>query len=465
MAAVAAEGGSFRDPCGFVFRRGGTLYRQLNESSREDYDALLRSGLYAELTSRGLLVEHDEADPRMAAAPGAYKVLQPHPIPFISYPYEWSFAQLKAAALATLEIQRAALAKGMTLKDASAFNVQFIGGRPIFIDTLSFERYRPGKSWAAYRQFCQHFLAPLALISYADARLTQLLRAYIDGVPLDLASRLLPWRSRLRLPLLLHVHLHAKSLRRYVETRGSVSTIERPISVTAMAGLIDDLRRGVEALRWEVDASVWGAYYKQLSYSDAESERKKALVSEFLDIAGGTSVWDLGSNTGLYSRIAAAKGRYTVAWELEPECVEFNYREIIAKNDANILPLVLDLANPTPSLGWDNSERYSVPERGPADTAMMLALVHHLAIGNNVPLPRIADFALKAGRKLIVEFVPKTDPMVQRLLASREDVFTDYVQSAFEAAFVRHFRIERKEPVTATGRVLYLMTSRYSNRS
>jgi len=460
MSRDAAVGGSFRDPSGFVFVDSGTLYRQVNRSYRGHYEALIASGLYRDLVERGLLVPHEEAAIGLALSDEAYKVIRPQPVPFVSYPYEWCFGQLKAAALATLELQRIALSKSMTLKDASAYNVQFIGTRPVFIDTLSFERYEEGAPWAAYRQFCQHFLAPLALMAYRDVRLGQLLRANIDGVPLDLAARLLPARSMACLPILLHIHLHARSKPVQAPSRPRDKASHRPISARAMMALIDSLRQGIESLRWRPEESIWREYYRDLSYSDAEVARKKSLVSEFLDLAGRDTVWDLGANTGVYSRIAASRGIYTVCSDFDPACIELSYLDACRNDERNLLPLILDLVNPSPSLGWNHAERSSLVERGPADTVLMLALVHHLVIANNVPFGHLAGFAARVCRNLIVEFVPKRDPMVERLLASRRDVFPEYEQGAFEAAFERRFTIRRRDAVTATGRMLYLMTSK-----
>jgi hypothetical protein len=209
---------SFRDPSGFVFVRDGVLYRQVNRVHREHYDRLMASGLYERLATDGLLVPHEEDDAVPAAPDLAYKVLRPERVPFVSYPYEWCFGQLKAAALATLAIQRTALDFGMSLRDASAYNIQFLQGKPTHIDTLSFETLREGEPWVAYRQFCQHFLAPLVLSRYRDARLGQLSRVHLDGIPLDLATGLLPWRARLHPPLLLHLFLHARRQRRHERT-------------------------------------------------------------------------------------------------------------------------------------------------------------------------------------------------------------------------------------------------------
>ncbi|HOW91704.1 MAG TPA: hypothetical protein PK883_05240, partial [Anaerolineaceae bacterium] len=215
-------GASFRDPSGFIFKRGGVLYRQVNRAYQKAYDKLMSGGLYAGLTADGLLIPHEEVDEPPADPELVYKIIRPQVVPFISYPYEWSFTQLKDAALLTLAAARSALEQGMVLKDASAYNIQFVGGKPVLIDTLSFDLYKEGAPWDAYRQFCQHFLAPLALASLVDIRLIQLLRVYIDGIPLDLASALLPGRTKFGLAgLAVHIHLHARAQQQYSDKQVS----------------------------------------------------------------------------------------------------------------------------------------------------------------------------------------------------------------------------------------------------
>ncbi len=217
----SVDPGSFRDPNGFIFYRGQTLFRQVQRLYQPHYDQLMQSGLYEALVNAGLLIPHVEEHVDIALKTGAYRVLRPEPLPFISYPYEWCFSQLRDAALATLQIQMEALRFGMSLKDASAYNIQFRNGKPLLIDTLSFEKYEAGKPWVAYRQFCQHFLAPLALMSYTDIRLGQLLRVHLDGIPLDLTSRLLPCNTKLRMGLLTHIHLHGAAQKRYADQAGA----------------------------------------------------------------------------------------------------------------------------------------------------------------------------------------------------------------------------------------------------
>lgn len=448
--------GSFRDPRGFVFQRGGRLLRQVNRAHREDYDHLMTSGLYERLTRDGLLVEHREVDPADAFSADAYKVIEPQALRFISYPYEWCFGQLKDAALATIRVQQRAMEFGMTLRDANAYNIQFHEGRPVLIDTLSFEHLPEGRPWVAYRQFCQHFLGPLALMSYRDVRLAQLLRVHMDGVPLDLVSSLLPFTSRLRPGLLLHLHLHGRSQRRRVGR-----TPARGFSARAFQGLVESLRAAVEGLRWRPEGSDWTGYYHEAeSYTGAAAEHKRALVARFIDEVRPREVWDLGGNIGVFSRIAVGRGIFTVCFDADPGCVEVNYREAAASGERSILPLVLDLTNPSPRVGWQNLERMSLADRGPADLLLALALVHHLAIGNNVPLDRLARYFADLGRSLVIEFVPKSDPKVREMLAVREDVFDSHTQAGFERAFGELFRIERREPLEQSDRVMYLMRRR-----
>jgi hypothetical protein len=449
---------SFRDPSGFLFSRDGVLFRQVNESYAPDYLHLMSSGLYEKLVKAGLLISHTETD-----QPGAdpdrpgFKVIQPERVPFISYPYEWSFSQLKDAALATLSIQKRALKAGMSLKDASSYNIQFVGGRPALIDTLSFGIYQEGKPWDAYRQFCQHFLAPLVLMRYVDIRLNQLLRVYIDGVPLDLASRLLPAGTRLNFGILTHIHLHAQAQRRYADTAVKEQPKSSSMSKTAFLALIESLEGAVRKLSWKPAETEWANYYDITNYSDAAFEHKKELVSRWVSEAKPGSVWDLGANRGLFSRLASEQGIFTISWDVDPAAVEQNYLQVKTGKEKLLLPLVLDLTNPSPSLGWDNRERDSFGERGPADMVFALALVHHLAISNNVPLPQLADFFRGVGRKLVIEFIPKTDSQVQKLLLSREDIFAEYNLGQFEAAFARRFRILEKAQVRESERMLYLM--------
>jgi ribosomal protein L11 methylase PrmA len=456
----ARLGASFRDPSGFLFLREQRLFRQVNRAYQADYDRLIGSGLYDELADAALLIRHRETDVPPQEPALAYRVLEPEPVSFISYPYEWSFGQLQAAALATLEIQKRALARGMSLKDSSAYNIQFHRGQPLLIDTLSFEVYREGEPWDAYRQFCQHFLAPLALMAHTDIRLSQLLRVYIDGIPLDLASRLLPRRTRFSFALLSHLHLHAASQKRYADKAVDRTQVRRRMSRTSFLGLIENLASAVRKLSWKPAGTEWSSYYEVHNYSEAGLAHKQRVVDRFLDLAAPQSVWDLGANTGLFSQQASRRGIPTVAFDIDPAAVELNYRDSRSRADPEMLPLVGDLTNPSPALGWSNRERMSLLDRAPADALMALALVHHLAIGNNVPLTEIARFFGELAAWGLVEFVPKQDSQVRRMLATRRDIFDRYDRAGFEQAFGQYFRIEDAVDLQDSERTLYLLKRR-----
>lgn len=457
------ELGSFRDPNGFVFSRDGVVYRQVNADFGEPYRRLMKSGLYEELVRDRLIVAHEEVTLRLPDTPPALAVLKPEQVPFISYPYEWCFSQLKAAALLTLDLQRRALVRGMILRDASAYNVQFLGSQPIFIDTLSFGEWVEGQPWFAYRQFCQHFLAPLALMAQAHHSLGDLARVHIDGVPLDLATSLLPLSSRFKPGLLMHLHLHSRSARKTPNTTSPAPQVRGTMGRTAMLGLIDGLERTVRGIVWRPAATIWSTYAAHLNYSDAAQQRKRRIVGEMIGIVAASSplqmIWDLGANTGDYSRLAAATGAHVVSFDGDHTVVEQHFEQSRA-GGPSILPLIQDLANPSPGAGWSNSERRSLLERGPADLALALALVHHLSIGCNVPLESVAAFFERICRHVIIEFVPKEDSQVQRMLALRDDVFTGYTQSAFERAFGDRFRLVRSTAIEGTVRTLYLMERR-----
>ncbi len=451
---------SFRDPSGFLFSRDGILYRQINRAYADEYARLMDSGLYDRLVKAGLLIPHIEAGQLPAESDAAFKIIQPEPAPFISYPYEWSFSQLKDAALATLSIHKRAIKMGMSLKDASAYNIQFVRGRAALIDTLSFEIYREGEPWVAYRQFCQHFLAPLALMAYCDVRLSQLLRVYIDGVPLDLASRLLPAKTKFNFGLLTHIHVHAGAQKRYSDKAIEPRKGGLRVNQQAMIGLIESLEATVNKLTWKPAGTEWGDYYDNTNYTDNAFEHKRQLVREWTLERKPALVWDLGGNTGVFSREAASSGAFAVSFDIDPAAVEQNYRTVKSKKEQNILPLVLDLTNPSPAIGWDHTERDSFAARGPVELALALAVIHHLAISNNVPLPQLASFFAARCQWLIIEFVPKSDSQVQKLLASREDIFPDYTREGFEKAFSERFTIHKAEDVRDSERRLYLMQAR-----
>jgi SAM-dependent methyltransferase len=451
-------GGSYRDPSGFLFIDDGTLYRQIAASYQPDYEHLVDSGLLAELVEDGLLIPHDEVDhPGLAGFESPYKVLRPERVPFISYPFEWCFSQLKDAALLTLDLQKRALTRGMWLKDASAYNIQFRGCSPVFIDTLSFELYPKGSPWIAYQQFCEHFLAPLALMTRRHVGLGALLRASLEGVPLEIVSRLLPMRSRLEPSMLMHIHLHARAQRKHAVTSDeSVRKLRKAsMSLQALRGILDSLESTIRRMHWPPNGTEWSEYYDHTNYDDASAAAKQSCISRWIDDVAPSEVWDLGANTGRFARLASERSIPTVASDIDAGAVEKMYLAGRQHGDRSLHPLLMDLANPTPGLGWDNRERASFTERGPADLVLALALIHHLAIGRNIPLDSIATVLARLGRRVVVEFVPKGDSQVDHMLTTRADIPSDYTEAGFEAAFAPLFETEERHTLEGSARVLY----------
>ncbi len=452
------EFASFRDPSGFLFYREGVLYRQVNKVYQPHYDLMMGSGLYDTLIGKDLMVAHEEINEVSSPQPDlAYKIIRPEKVEFISYPYEWCFHELRSAALTTLRLARVALDHGMILKDASAYNLQFVNGSWKLIDTLSFEQYEEGEPWVAYKQFCQHFLAPLALMSFRDQRLNLMSRLFIDGIPLDIAAKLLPPRTKLNFGLMTHIHLHARTQARYAGKEVKRDEVKGKISQQALIGLLDSLRNTVKALSVRTTGTEWADYYDATNYSEKAFDEKRAIVSQFIEKVQPKLVWDLGANNGEFSRLASDRGIFTVAFDVDPNAISKAYIQVRKNREKNLLPLVMDLTNPSPGLGWGHQERKSLMERGPVDLALALALVHHLAISNNVPLPKLAMFFSDICEYLVIEFVPKSDSQVQRLLTSRLDIFDDYTVEGFEAAFTAQFEFLDKVPVPESERSLYLL--------
>ena len=332
---------SFRDDAGYVLKENGVVYRVITDKGRDDFEAFMSSGLYDVLASRGLLVSHTVGTGRdLSLRREYYKILKPQQIPFISYPYEWSFSQFKDAALLTLEVHREALKKNLSLKDASFFNVQFIGSKPIFIDTLSFEK-RQDKPWVAYRQFCQHFLGPLALMSGVDLGLNRHLQAHIDGFPLPLVSKLLPFKSKMRAGLMMHLVMHAKSQQKFENKKeikqATSQKMNLAFNLTRQLALIDSLESTVRGLKIPSVKTEWIDYADSNNNYELESKNfKKEFIEKVLDAGVVKTLWDLGGNTGFFSRLGSNRKIYSVCFDGDQLCVDANYQQAKKEGDAFI---------------------------------------------------------------------------------------------------------------------------------
>lgn len=444
---------SYRDADGFVFEAEGKVFRFIRPSYFDDYRCLMDSGLYAELTAAGRLISHEEIKDYPGLPSGEGIVLLPEQIPFISYPYEWSFDMWRDAALVTLKTVTASLQKEMILKDATPFNIQFYKGRPVFIDTLSFEKYEAGKPWVAYRQFCECFLGPLLLMHYGHRDMGKLFMAYPAGIPLEIIKELLPRRSKFNLQVYLHIWLQAKmfsSAKIKKDTVGFFPKEKLELLLKGLTGLVSGLRP-------KKTGSEWEHYYSETISGGAYLETKKQIFNELVSTISFRSVIDLGANDGLFSLLLKEKADWLVAVDADSNCINELYGVIRKEKIKNMVPLVSSLDAPSPGIGWANAERPALTGRLKADLVLALALVHHLAIAANIPLEMIAAGLKDMGGYLIIEFVPKTDEKVIQLLKDREDIFEQYHEEGFRSAFGKFFRVLKEEPIAGTGRKLFLM--------
>jgi SAM-dependent methyltransferase len=461
VRAVRPEPASFRDPANQVYYADGEVLRGLRGSAVDDWRALAATGFYARLAGEGKLVA---TEPVAHATDDGYELVLRHErVPFVSYPYEWTFSMLRDAALLHLEVLAAALAERMTTKDGSAYNLQWRGAAPTFIDIGSFERLREGEPWAGYRQFCQTMLYPLMLTAHLGVEFQPWLRAQIDGIEPGQLRRLLGGRHRWKAGVLKHVHLHDAMQGRL--SRTSTREVREEMraagfSSELVVAVVRALRKLVSRLDWQPPASHWEGYRDGCSYSAADAGAKREFVAAAL--AGDQRlVLDLGANDGEYARLAAGYARQVVAVESDHAVTDALYRRLRDEGERRVLPLVMDLANPSPGIGWRGRERAAFADRAGADTVLALALVHHLAIGRNVPLGEVCDFLAGLGRRLVVEFVDPADPMAQRLLANKPaGLFGDYRRDAFERVLGERVTIERRLELPSGTRTLYLGTRR-----
>jgi hypothetical protein len=449
-----AHPSSYRDPSGFVFEKDGVLYRQINLSFKEHFDHFIQSGCYEHLVKKRLIVTHENIEENLTGDDHYYKTILPQRVDFISYPYEWSFDRLKDAAILTLQLVKEALAFGIILKDATPYNIQWYNGKLLFIDTLSFEKYSEAP-WIAYRQFCENFLGPLLIMHYSKMQMPGLFLSWPDGIPLDIVRSLLPKRSRFSLYTYLHIHLHAKiSAKKNEDSRQP-----QALSKQKLLNLISSLESLVNKLKVPEQKSTWSGYYTEAGLRKDYLEQKKQIIKDWLDKMPGLQLAaDLGANEGEFSQLLAKKNVSVIAADLDAYCINRLYNKIKENKERNIQPLVVDLAHPSPAVGVNNEERASFIDRLDADLVLALALIHHLAIGKNIPFDRIAGLFGQTCKNLIIEFVPKEDAKIQLMLSQKKDIYTHYTEENFRQALERYFIVIDRAPIPGSGRVLFLLT-------
>ena len=461
MNSLNKNSGSFRDPAGYVYHLDGRVFRNVNEIARNQYEAIRDRGLISKAVVDKYLIPTVELANRdwPAGLSDAAYVLEHEPIPFVSYPYEWSFSQLKAAALHHLDFQLMLLERDAVLTDASAYNIQFVGTKPNIIDLLSIAPYEEGAYWLGHRQFCEQFLNPLLLRANRGVAHNAWYRGSLEGISsIELASLLSFW-DKLSWNVFVHVILLARMDKAALkDPDAAVQKVRssRSLSKTAFRGILQSLHKWTAKLQPKnIGETVWGEYASTHTYSDEEADLKRQCVEKFAAKVRPKTLIDIGCNTGDYS-LAAIKGGagYVIGFDFDQKAVEIaNSRS--AANDLPFLPLWMDAANPSPDQGWMQRERGGFSTRACADAMIALAFEHHLAIAKNVPLGQVVEWLVQLAPKGIIEFVPKQDSTIQRMLALRKDIFVDYTEESFVAHLGRVAKISDTQRVSANGRTLY----------
>jgi len=460
MSTTQALPGSFRDPSGQVFEVENRIFRTVTDYATSDFDFVRSTGLLQKLTLTGLVLPFETVDQDILGPIGknASYVLESPKLPFVSFPYEWPFSALKAAALLHLEIHTTALEHGVTLSDASAYNVQFYGVRPIFIDHLSFRRYQPGEFWTGHRQFCEQFLNPLLLRAFLGVPHNPWYRGSQEGIGSEDLCRLLKWRHFFNSKVLSQVLLQSyfqRSARKNVVKLNKEHLAESHLPLPSFQKLLKNLHKWISGLKpLDGDKTVWQDYADFHNYSSEETEIKKQFILDFVRANRPKLLWDLGCNTGTWGAEALRNGaEYVVGFDSDQGALEKTFSRALDKK-LLLQPLLMDAANPSPNQGWMGRERASLEARAPANAVLALALVHHLVIGRNIPFFQVLDWILDLAPTGIIEFVPKSDSNAQVLLHLREDIFPDYTEECFLSHLAQRVEIIKTQVIPSSRRIL-----------
>ena len=458
---VQAVSGSFRDPDSRVFRSGDDVYRAFSERGLADWTGYSTTAAGRRALEGGAVIGTYPAEG--IEVPGDYGerargVVRHDRIPVISYPYEWSFGMLRDAALLQLQLLRDALKEDWILKDSTPYNVQWQGTRPVFIDVGSFQPLRPGEPWVGYRQFCMLFLYPLMLQAYGDIPFQPWLRGSLEGLTPAQAWSVLSRRRLRSKGVFSHVYLHAKldarAARADHDVQGELKSAG--FKKELIAANLSKLEKLVRRLRWDPPDTVWTSYRANTSYSDADDAAKVEFVRRAAGSQRWRLAWDVGANDGRYSRIAAEHAGYVLALDADAACTEGLYRALREESNETILPLLMNVVDPSPGLGWSGTERVPLPERGRPDLVMCLAVLHHVVITGNVPMGEFVGWLRGLGATLVIEFPTPDDPMVKRLIdAKRERTHDDYQRTEFERHLAEHFDVTETAELPSGTRILY----------
>ena len=442
---------SYRDPAGFLYEREGNLYRFVANTYKENFELLVTSGLEQQLIQQGQLLRYEVLAENHFNQSNWFTTLRPQYLPFLSYAWEWSFHQLKDAALCTLRICKQALDHGFVLKDATHLNIQFVENKPLLIDHLSLEKYEEGTPWIAYRQFCECFLNPLLLSAYKQLDVSRLLKAYPEGVPATVTASLLPYKTKLNPVLYLHVHLQAKMSG---HTAPSTTSKKAIVSLKSLRQILENLESIIEHLNPKETRTTWNNYYEETILSKTYLDDKKVKVTDWIQSIEYHKVLDLGANEGAFSLLCKSQSQ-VIASDFDNSCIDRLYMQLKKSKIYHIHPVILDWMQPSPAMGWENKEQASFLNRCKSDLCLALAVIHHLCIGKNLPFEKVASVLSDICSELIIEYVPKSDPKVRAMLATRKDIFDHYNQEAFENAMLQYFNLIKSASVEGSDRILY----------
>lgn len=451
--------GSFRDPKGQVAKgAAGGVFRCITEAGSEDFAEVEASGLFAHLIEQNKLVAHQRMPLSEDADSSSNKILLKHlEIPVISYPYEWCFQQMKDAALLQLDLYLESLEFGQTLSDATAYNLQFVRSKPIFIDTLSFVPYSPGQFWAGQEQFTEQFLNPLLLTANSGLPFNDTYRGSMTGVSSDVISAVTPFHQKISWRYFNYIHLPRRSKRRLLTTGASdIQKVTGSLPKEGFQFILKHLQNWVLSLSAPNQPSNWVNYTQTRSYEDQSVSQKIQFVAHCVAQARPQQLLDVGCNTGEFSLLALDAGAaHVVGLETDHQALSAAYAQAVEKR-ANFLPIYQNITNPSPSQGWANEERDNIAQRVSADFVLALAILHHIVISGNVPLRRAIAYLTELAPRGVIEWVPKSDPMVQTLLRNRKDIFESYNEAALEQALTETGAQVCRKQTLENGRVLYL---------
>lgn len=451
---------SFRDPSGYVYLENGIYKRCINPIYFKQFEALKERKIFQKLFQAGLLIKHKELYRSEEEI-----IIEPEQISFTTYPYEWSFTQYKEAALLTLKIQKFCLKHGFSLKDASAFNVMFHKGRAVFIDTLSFDFYKENRPWRAYKQFIMHFLGPLVLAHYHGADSLRLMNSFIDGIPVGKISSLLPFKTKLNPFLYSNIHLLAKFEEKHSGDNQEYSKI-KSLSKKGQINIITSLYNYIKKLELKED-SEWGDYYNKINYSDGAFLQKSKIINEWIASIKANTLIDIGGNDGTFVRKISKSLDQALVCDIDNTAVDLNHLKVKKEDASNITPFVLDVLNPSPAIGFGNTERQSFIERiqqFEPDITLALAVIHHMSLSGNIPFSMSAKFFASFSKYLIIEFPKREDSWVKRLLNTKGEFkshFNFYNVNDFEIQYGNYFNLVNKQPVLDSERIMYLLKAKY----